>query len=374
MAAIQGIKKGIMEMADLIVVTKADGDLLPAARRAHLEYTSALKFMQPKTTFWRPKVRYRPTPCLGTAFGTDQGTRERAPQVLSVSALALEGMQTITDTIRAFYDAARVRSPRAINTLSVVAGTEPGRCARVTAAQLDRAVAGRAAAHVDVAHRHRRHHVRVRPVPRANPMRANPHARQRPRHRARQHPLTVRANAPVTVRANAPCAPSHRARQPAVQAGGRGVGAGRQNDAGRPSRASLRRPHHPRRRRRHHRAQIPPPLEPSTTTVFLHTVVHTSSHHAKNASRSPQPRQCCPAVWIRAAVHVCADAGSVGATFKPHRTHMRTPAAVSSRASVATQRAAPAHRTPHLGQRESGAGSPPPPEETYRSGGWLCTC
>ena len=58
MAAIQGIKKGIMEMADLIVVTKADGDLLPAARRAHLEYTSALKFMQPKTTFWRPKVRY----------------------------------------------------------------------------------------------------------------------------------------------------------------------------------------------------------------------------------------------------------------------------------------------------------------------------
>jgi len=46
-----------MEMADLIVVTKADGDLMPAARRAQLEYTSALKFMHPKCDFWRPKVR-----------------------------------------------------------------------------------------------------------------------------------------------------------------------------------------------------------------------------------------------------------------------------------------------------------------------------
>ena len=51
-----------MEMADLIVVTKADGDLLPAARRAQLEYTSALKFMQPKTPFWQTKVGVEPAP------------------------------------------------------------------------------------------------------------------------------------------------------------------------------------------------------------------------------------------------------------------------------------------------------------------------
>jgi LAO/AO transport system kinase len=52
----QGIKKGIVELADMVVVTKADGDLLPAARRAKLEYLSALKFVQPKHAFWQTQV------------------------------------------------------------------------------------------------------------------------------------------------------------------------------------------------------------------------------------------------------------------------------------------------------------------------------
>ena len=39
-----------------MVVNKADGDLLPAARRVAAEYTSALKFMPPKYKCWRPKV------------------------------------------------------------------------------------------------------------------------------------------------------------------------------------------------------------------------------------------------------------------------------------------------------------------------------
>ena len=38
----QGIKRGIVEAADLIVVNKADGDLLNPARRALAEYRSAL--------------------------------------------------------------------------------------------------------------------------------------------------------------------------------------------------------------------------------------------------------------------------------------------------------------------------------------------
>lgn len=33
---LQGLKKGIVEIADLIVVNKADGDLLPAARAAQV--------------------------------------------------------------------------------------------------------------------------------------------------------------------------------------------------------------------------------------------------------------------------------------------------------------------------------------------------
>lgn len=53
---LQAIKKGIVEMADLVVVNKADGDLLPAARRIRGEYMSALKYVRPKRKDWRPKV------------------------------------------------------------------------------------------------------------------------------------------------------------------------------------------------------------------------------------------------------------------------------------------------------------------------------
>ena len=53
----QGMKRGIVEMADLIVVNKADGDLLPAARRMAADYTSALNLLHSKKKFWRPKVR-----------------------------------------------------------------------------------------------------------------------------------------------------------------------------------------------------------------------------------------------------------------------------------------------------------------------------
>ena len=54
---ISGIKKGIVEVADLVVVNKSDGDLIPAARRIQAEYISALKFARTKNSkIWRPKV------------------------------------------------------------------------------------------------------------------------------------------------------------------------------------------------------------------------------------------------------------------------------------------------------------------------------
>ena len=53
---LQGIKRGIMELADLIVVNKADGDLIPAARRAQIEYKTALHLMRPKNAAWTPHV------------------------------------------------------------------------------------------------------------------------------------------------------------------------------------------------------------------------------------------------------------------------------------------------------------------------------
>lgn len=43
---LQGVKKGIMEVADAIVVNKADGTLLQAARRTAADYTAATKFLR----------------------------------------------------------------------------------------------------------------------------------------------------------------------------------------------------------------------------------------------------------------------------------------------------------------------------------------
>lgn len=43
---LQGVKRGIMEMADLILVNKADGDLKPAATRTCADYSGALKLLR----------------------------------------------------------------------------------------------------------------------------------------------------------------------------------------------------------------------------------------------------------------------------------------------------------------------------------------
>jgi len=52
---LQGIKKGIMEMADAIVITKADGENEKKAKQAQTEFQHALHLFQP-TNFWNPKV------------------------------------------------------------------------------------------------------------------------------------------------------------------------------------------------------------------------------------------------------------------------------------------------------------------------------
>ncbi len=49
---LQGIKRGIIELADVVVVNKADGDLLPAARRAIADYRQAVHLLRPKHPGW----------------------------------------------------------------------------------------------------------------------------------------------------------------------------------------------------------------------------------------------------------------------------------------------------------------------------------
>ena len=53
---LQGIKKGIMEMADAIVINKADGEMIKAAKRARAEYQSALHLFPLSESGWQPKV------------------------------------------------------------------------------------------------------------------------------------------------------------------------------------------------------------------------------------------------------------------------------------------------------------------------------
>ena len=53
---LQGIKKGIMELADLIVVNKADGDNLQAAELSCGELNNALHYLRPATKGWSTKA------------------------------------------------------------------------------------------------------------------------------------------------------------------------------------------------------------------------------------------------------------------------------------------------------------------------------
>jgi LAO/AO transport system kinase len=53
---IQGIKKGIVEMADAIAINKADGDNLLRAQEARQAYAKALSIVKPYLPYWSPPV------------------------------------------------------------------------------------------------------------------------------------------------------------------------------------------------------------------------------------------------------------------------------------------------------------------------------
>ena len=53
---LQGIKKGIMEMADAVVINKADGENIIASKQAKIEYENALHLFPPSGSGWYPRV------------------------------------------------------------------------------------------------------------------------------------------------------------------------------------------------------------------------------------------------------------------------------------------------------------------------------
>src|SRR6266851_4072751 len=54
---LQGLKRGVVELADLILVNKADGELLEHARRAAAEYANAVHLIRPAHSEWQVAVR-----------------------------------------------------------------------------------------------------------------------------------------------------------------------------------------------------------------------------------------------------------------------------------------------------------------------------
>jgi LAO/AO transport system kinase len=75
---LQGIKRGIMELADLVIVNKADGDLAAAAGRTRADYASAVHLLRPKWETW-------------------------TTEVLACSALAGTGIDVIWDAVLRFH-------------------------------------------------------------------------------------------------------------------------------------------------------------------------------------------------------------------------------------------------------------------------------
>ncbi|HTZ15999.1 MAG TPA: methylmalonyl Co-A mutase-associated GTPase MeaB [Mycobacterium sp.] len=53
---LQGIKKGVLELADIVVVNKADGDHLGEARSAARDLSGVIRLIYPRKTLWRPPV------------------------------------------------------------------------------------------------------------------------------------------------------------------------------------------------------------------------------------------------------------------------------------------------------------------------------
>ena len=53
---LQGLKRGVVELAELLIVNKTDGDLAPAAGRMAAEYRNALSLLRPLSPAWSAEV------------------------------------------------------------------------------------------------------------------------------------------------------------------------------------------------------------------------------------------------------------------------------------------------------------------------------
>jgi LAO/AO transport system kinase len=79
---LQGIKKGVLELADIVVVNKADGEHLREARKAARDLSGVIRLIYPRKTLWRPPVLTM-SALEGTGLEELWETVERHRQVLT---------------------------------------------------------------------------------------------------------------------------------------------------------------------------------------------------------------------------------------------------------------------------------------------------
>ena len=79
---LQGIKKGVLELADIVVVNKADGDHVTESRSAARELSMAIRLIRPRDTLWRAPVLTM-SALEGTGLSELWETVERHRQVLT---------------------------------------------------------------------------------------------------------------------------------------------------------------------------------------------------------------------------------------------------------------------------------------------------
>ena len=79
---LQGIKRGIMEMADMIAITKSDGNNIVNAELARSQYQGALELFPPSASGWIPRVQ-------------------------TCSSLTKEGLNEIHDTVSEYFEFTR---------------------------------------------------------------------------------------------------------------------------------------------------------------------------------------------------------------------------------------------------------------------------
>jgi len=92
---LQGIKKGVIELADALVINKADGDNIQKALSAMAEFSYALKYIQPATIGWKTEA----TVCSAL-------TGEGIPELWEV----IEKFKKITNASKSFINRRKIQT------------------------------------------------------------------------------------------------------------------------------------------------------------------------------------------------------------------------------------------------------------------------